>query len=92
MTEWLVLRRIVLPQAIRRSLPLTAATFISLFKDTALVAAIGIHDLMFQAQQVSSDTFHPLEILTATALIYFALTYPQSVMINRLFERYRVIQ
>ncbi len=92
MTERAAMRRVVLPQAFARSLPLTAAIFISLFKDTSLVATIGIHDLMFQAQQTAADTYRPLETLTVAALIYFALTFPQAVIVNRLFERFRVIE
>lgn len=92
MTERAAMRRIVLPQAFLRSLPLTAAIFISLFKDTSLVATIGIQDLMFQAQQTASDTYRPLETLSVAALIYFALTFPQAVVVNRLFERFRVVE
>jgi His/Glu/Gln/Arg/opine family amino acid ABC transporter permease subunit len=92
MTERAAMRRIVLPQALIRSLPLSAAIFISLFKDTSLVATIGIQDLMFQAQQVAADTYRPLETLSLAALIYFALTFPQAVVLNRLFERVRVVE
>jgi polar amino acid transport system permease protein len=92
MTERAAMRRIVLPQAFLRSMPLTAAIFISLFKDTSLVATIGIQDLMFQAQQTAADTYRPLETLSIAALIYFALTFPQAVVVNRLFERFRVIE
>jgi His/Glu/Gln/Arg/opine family amino acid ABC transporter permease subunit len=92
MTERAAMRRIVLPQAVLRSLPLTAAIFISLFKDTSLVATIGIQDLMFQAQQTAADTYRPLETLSVAALIYFALTFPQAVIVNRLFERFRVVE
>jgi polar amino acid transport system permease protein len=92
MRERDAMRRIVLPQALLRSLPLTAAMFISLFKDTSLVAVIGIQELMFQAQQTASETYRPLETLSVAALIYFALTFPQSVLVNRIFERFRVIE
>jgi polar amino acid transport system permease protein len=92
MTERAAMRRIVLPQAVLRSLPLSAAIFISLFKDTSLVATIGIQDLMFQAQQTAVDTYRPLETFSIAALIYFALTFPQAVIVNRLFERLRVVE
>jgi His/Glu/Gln/Arg/opine family amino acid ABC transporter permease subunit len=92
MTERAAMRRVVLPQAFIRALPLTAAIFISLFKDTSLVATIGIHELMFQAQQTAADTYRPLETFTIAALIYFALTFPQAVLVNRLFERFRVVE
>lgn len=92
MTEWAAMRRIVLPQAAVRSIPLIAAIWISLFKDTSLVAVIGVQDLMFEARSLAIDTFRPMETLTVAAIIYFLLTYPQSVLVNRLFERFRVIE
>ena len=92
MTERAALRRIVGPQALRRSLPLIIATWISLFKDTSLVAVIGIHELMYQAKDVALTNYRPVETFTVAALIYFALTYPQSLAANWAFERYRVIE
>jgi len=92
MTEWDAMRRIVLPQAFRRAIPLLAATFISLFKDTSLVAVLGVHDLMFEARGLAVDTYRPMEVLTAAAVLYFLLTYPQSLVVNRLFERFRVVE
>jgi polar amino acid transport system permease protein len=92
MTEWAAMRRIVLPQAAIRSVPLIAAIWISLFKDTSLVAVIGVQDLMFEARSLAIDTFRPMETLTVAAILYFLLTYPQSVLVNRLFERFRVIE
>jgi His/Glu/Gln/Arg/opine family amino acid ABC transporter permease subunit len=92
MTERDAMRRIILPQAAVRSIPLLAAIWISLFKDTSLVAVIGVRDLMFDARSLAIDTFRPMETLTVAAIIYFLLTYPQSVLVNRLFERFRVIE
>lgn len=92
MTERAALRRIVGPQALRRSLPLIIATWIGLFKDTSLVAVIGIHELMYQAKDLALTNYRPVETFTVAALIYFALTYPQSLVANWAFERYRVIE
>ncbi|HTX52982.1 MAG TPA: amino acid ABC transporter permease [Candidatus Baltobacteraceae bacterium] len=90
MTRWQVLRRVVLPQAVRRVIPPTASMWVGLFKDTSLLAAIGVAEVMYQARVIAAETFRPLEIFTATALIYFLLTYPQSLAVNRLFKRLRV--
>ena len=90
MTGWMAMRRVVLPQAVTRSIPLVAAIWISLFKDTSRVAVIGVHDLMYEARSLAIQTYRPMETLTVAAIIYFALTYPQSLIVNRLFEKYRV--
>jgi len=91
MTEWVAMRRIVIPQAVRRVVPLLGAVWISLFKDTSLVAVIGIHELMFEGRELALATYRPVETFTVVSLLYFALTYPQSLGLNWLYERYRVV-
>lgn len=90
MTERQAMRRVILPQALRRSVPLVAAMWVSLFKDTALLALVGVGELYLQGYLIMLDSFRQVETMTVVALIYFALTYPQSLLIERLFQRYRV--
>jgi polar amino acid transport system permease protein len=92
MTTRATMRRIILPQAVMRSVPVIASYWVSLFKDTSLVAVIGVQDLMYVARAQAVITYRPLEILTVAALLYFCLTYPQSLLVNRMFERLRVIE
>jgi His/Glu/Gln/Arg/opine family amino acid ABC transporter permease subunit len=92
MTESAVMRTVVLPQAVRRSIPLLASNWISLFKDTSLVAVIGLTDLMYNARALAVQTYRPLEILTVAAVMYFVLTYPQALLVDRLFERVRIVE
>ena len=84
------MRRIILPQAFRRAIPLLAYIWVGLFKDTSLLAAIGVREMAFEARVLASDTYRPIEILTTAAVVYFLLTYPQSLIVNRLFEKFRV--
>ena len=88
MTRAQLLRRVVFPQAVTRMLPPIGSQFISLFKDSALVSLITLPELMWQAQSLAAFTMRPLEILTATALIYMLLTLPQAVLVNHLHRRY----
>jgi polar amino acid transport system permease protein len=90
MTERTALRRIILPQAILRAVPMVAATWISLFRDTSVVAIIGVRELTDMARFVSTDTYRPIEAFTVASVLYIALTYPQALLVNRLFERFRV--
>jgi polar amino acid transport system permease protein len=90
MSERQAMRRVVLPQAVRRSIPLIAAIWVSLFKDTSLVSLVGLKDLAGEGASIYRDSFRQIEVMTVLAVIYFALTYPQSLIINRLFEKYRV--
>ncbi|MGI9335101.1 MAG: amino acid ABC transporter permease [Gammaproteobacteria bacterium] len=90
MTEGQMLRRIILPQALMRMVPPIGTIWVSLFKDTALLSAIGVTEMMFQARFLASDTYRPLEIFTVTAVVYFAITLPQSVGVNWLYRKFRV--
>jgi len=90
MTDRQAMRRVVLPQAIRRSIPLLATLWLSLFKDTSLLSIVGIKELTGEGASIYRDTFRQIEVMGILAIMYFALTYPQSIVINRLFEKYRV--
>jgi len=85
-------RRIVLPQAVRRILPVLASTWVSLFKDTSLVSVIAVTDLAYVAMQIRAQTFRVLEMLTAMAAIYWLLGYPQAKLIDWIQRRYAVTE
>ena len=89
MTRLQLMRRVLLPQAVTRMIPPVASTWVSLFKDTSIVSAIGVVELMFRAREIATDTFRPLEIFTVVALVYFVITYPQSLAVNVLYRRFR---
>jgi len=84
------LRRVVLPQALRRITPVLASTWVSLFKDTSLVSVIAVTELAYVAMQVRAQTFRVLEMLTAMALIYWLLGYPQAKLVDWIQRRYAV--
>lgn len=83
------LKRVLLPQAVARVIPPTGSLWVGLFKDTSLVSVIAVPDLMYQARILSTNLFRPMEILTAVAVIYFILTYPQARIVDYLYRRYR---
>ena len=90
MSRWQALREVVLPQAARRVLPVLASTWVSLFKDTSLVSVIAVGDLAYNAMRVRSQTFRVLEMLTAMAVIYWGLGYPQAKLVDWLHRRFGV--
>jgi len=75
---------VVIPQALRIVVPVLLSLTVSLFKDTSLVSALGVADLMYQARVVSTETYHPIEIFTAAAVIYFLVATPLSTLTRRL--------
>ena len=83
---WHVMRRVVLPQAIRRMIPPFVNQSITQLKNTSLVSTIAVPDLLYNGTLITADTYRPLEVYTVVALIYFALLFP-STMLAQAYER-----
>ena len=74
MRPGLVLRRIVLPQAMRVVIPPTGNEFISMLKNTSLIAVLGQVELLGRAQAISSVSGEVFELLVMASIWYVALT------------------
>ena len=92
MTRAQALRRVIVPQALRRILPVLASTWVSLFKDTSLVSVIAVTELAYVSMQVRAQTFRVLEMLTAMAGLYWLLGYPQAKLVDWMQRRMRVTE
>ena len=92
MTSTQVFVRVILPQAARRVIPPLASTWVSLFKDTSLVSTIAVADLSFKALVLRTQNYRVLEVLTAMALIYVGLGYPQARLSEFIYKRFRVVE
>ncbi len=90
MSRFQAMREVILPQAIRRVLPVLASTWVSLFKDTSLVSVIAVGELAYTSMRIRSQTFRVLEMLTAMAAIYWMLGYPQAKLVDWLNRRYGI--
>ncbi len=90
MSRWQAMRQIIIPQAWRRVLPVLASTWVSLFKDTSLVSVIAVGELAHVALQIRSQSFRVLEMLTAMALIYWLMGYPQAKLVDWIHRKYEV--
>jgi polar amino acid transport system permease protein len=78
--------RIVLPQAIRLTLPLLASNFVQLIMYSSLGDVISVSEITRRGMELSSSTFRTLEIFTFIALVYFCICWPLAMAI-RLRER-----
>ncbi|MBU8878415.1 amino acid ABC transporter permease [Bacillus sp. FJAT-29790] len=85
------LRRIILPQATRVSIPPLSNSFISLVKDTSLAATITVTEMFRVAQQITATTYEPLVLYCLAGFIYLifstVLSNAQGRMEKR-FDRY----
>ena len=87
LSRWTQATSVVLPQAILRAVPTLLSNCISLFKESALVSAVGLADLMFVGQNISNNTARPVEVLTTVALIYFVIAFPLARAVTRIEGR-----
>ena len=79
---------IVLPQAIRKVIPALGNYLISMLKDTPLLFAIGVTELLTQAQRVGSESFRVVEAYTLVGFLFLAVSVPSAIIIRRLEKRY----
>lgn len=79
---------IVLPQAIRISLPATIGFLVQLIKGTSLAAFVGFTELSRAGTMVSNQTFKPLLVFGVVGALYFAICWPLSVLGMRLEYRF----
>ncbi|WP_071131592.1 amino acid ABC transporter permease [Enterococcus timonensis] len=76
------MRFVILPQAIRNILPALGNEFVTVIKDSSLLSAIGVAELVFGATSVQNITYIGLEPLLAAAMIYFILTFTTSRLLG----------
>lgn len=82
-------RFVIIPQALRQTLPPLAGQFASLIKDSSLLSVIGISEFTHSAQQINSATYGTIEVFLPLALGYLALTLPISLFARYLEDRFR---
>jgi L-cystine transport system permease protein len=88
MTKSQAMRRIILPQAVRVSLPPLGNSFISLVKDTSLAATITVTEMFQKGQQIASVTYEPLWLYIEVAFIYLIFSTFLSSLQARLEKRF----
>ena len=84
-----IARYITLPIMFRSVLPSLSNTFISLFKDTSLAAAISVPELTFVARKMNTDTFRTIEAWTAAGALYLVTAYVIAAVLRFLERRVR---
>ena len=80
-------RKIILPVAVRRMVPAFMNFLTDLVKASALLSAIGISELFYQASVLGNTTYRHMEFFTAIAVLYFAIIFPISVYARRVERR-----
>ena len=84
------MQKIVLPQAIRILIPPLMNHAVSMMKYSALVSVLGVADLTYRAQLLSTQTFRPIEIFTSIGIMYFIMSMTFSYVVRDLERKWRM--
>jgi polar amino acid transport system permease protein len=84
------LRYIIVPQAVRISIPPTVGFLVQLIKNTSLAAVIGFIELTREGQLTNAATYQPFTVYIVVAAIYFAMCFPLTQWSRRLERTLRV--
>ena len=80
---------VVLPQAIKVTLPAVGNEFVAIIKESSVLYAVGVYELTYQAYKLASVNYRYIETLLVAALIYFVLTYVATKILGLLERRMR---
>jgi His/Glu/Gln/Arg/opine family amino acid ABC transporter permease subunit len=90
LTEKVIMRRIILPQAVKNIIPALGNEFVTMIKETSIFMYLGIAELMYSALMIRSETYAVKETYIVVAVMYFLLTYPTSKWMALIERRLKV--
>lgn len=82
MSQHITMLKVIWPQAFKRMIPPLGNQFIVSIKDTSLLSVILVPEILFQARTVASTYYNAVEIYTAAAVFYLAITLTLSVILR----------
>lgn len=79
---------VVAPVMLRNALPSLGNTFIGMFKDSSIAAAIAVPELTFEARKINVDTFRVVETWTVASGLYIATCFTIAALLRMLERRF----
>ncbi|MBN4665604.1 amino acid ABC transporter permease [Pandoraea nosoerga] len=89
-SRWQTLRLVIIPQAVRLSLPPTIGFLVQIIKVTSLASVIGFVELTRAGQIINNSIFQPFLVFSLVGVFYFLLCYPLSRWSSLLEDRLNV--
>lgn len=80
-------RAVVIPQALRATLPSLGNWTIAMFKDTPYLLAISVAEMVSEAKRIGGENFSYIEAFTIAGLIFLVASYPTSVLMRRMEKK-----
>ena len=90
MTQRKIMRRIILPQALKVAVPPLSNQLIIALKDSSLASAIAVPELLLHARQLGSSNFRLMEMLTIAAIYYLLMTSVLTIFANLIEKKLKV--
>jgi polar amino acid transport system permease protein len=87
---WMIMRRVILPQAIRIVLPPYGNIMIMMLKDSSQASTITVAELAMQGKLIASATFKNTSVFTMVAIMYLCMSLPLMYLVSWLEKRYSV--
>ena len=84
----LMMRRVILPQAVRIVLPPYGNTMIMMLKDSSQASTITVAELALQGKLIASATFQNSTVFTLVALLYLTMSIPLILIVGHLEKRF----
>ncbi len=90
MTPWQAMKRVILPQAFKRSVPPLGNQFIIALKDSSLASTVAVRELLLRSRQIGSSQYLLMEMLIIAAIYYLIMTSVLTIIVSRIERRLQV--
>lgn len=87
MSQWQLLRHVLLPQAVVRMLPAFGSLLSLAVKDTAIATVIAVPELMRRAEAVAGQHYVPVEVFSTVMVLFFIIIFPLTRGTDWLYRR-----
>ena len=90
MTQVQMYRYVIIPYALRLTIPPLTTEFLTIFKNSSVAMTIGVAELTFQSYQIDAETFHGLEATTGAMFIYLLLGMTVVKFMNVVEKKFKI--
>ena len=88
MNKFNILRLVIIPQAMKMSIPSLLNNSVMMIKATAYVSVVGVWELTYAAREVVERTLAAFQVFFGVMCIYFLICYPLTIVASQLEKRY----
>ena len=82
MSQFMAMKLIIIPQAIKNILPAIGNEFVTVIKESSMASVIGVGEIMYSVKVVTGQTYRSFEPLIVAAVFYFVITFTLGRVVN----------